>query len=77
MGAFRFKIWGVNSSRFGIDKMGSKPSSEIGASFKGSAQSLMRPRRRVSRNASSSVSASSSFGSARCSMNWVGVSAAQ
>ena len=77
MGAFRFKTSGVKTSRLGMDKMGSKPSSEIGGSFKGSAQSLMRPRRRASKNASSSISASSSFGSARWSMNWVGVSAAR
>ena len=69
MGAFRFKTCGVKSSRVGIDKMGSKPSPEIGGSFRGSAHSLMRPRRRTSRKASSSASDSSSSGSTRCNMN--------
>src|SRR5579872_3922162 len=74
MGAFRFRTRGVKSSRLGIDKIGSKPSSEIGSSLSGSAQSLMRPSRRVSRNASSRVSACSSSGSERCSINWKEVS---
>ena len=77
MGALRFRTRGVKSSRLGIDKMGSKPSSAIGGSLRGSAQSLMRPRRRASRNASSRVSASASFGSARCNMNWTGVRVAR
>lgn len=77
MGAFRFKTNGVKSSKVGMDKIGSKPSFEIGGSSRGSAQSLMRPRRRTSRNASSSVSDAVLFGSVRCSMNLTGVSVAR
>jgi hypothetical protein len=45
----------MNSSRVGIDKRGSKPSSEMGGSVKGDVQSLIRPRRRGSMKASSAV----------------------
>lgn len=67
MGHDLLRTSGVNSLRVGIDRMGSKPSSEIGGSFKGDAQSRIRPSRRASLKANFAVDSVAS--SMRCKMN--------